>query len=121
MNKIKVFYWIATVLFAAAMISTAVPNVLKNEDSIKFISTNLGYPAYLIPFIGAAKIAGSIVILIPGLKTLKEWAYAGLVFDLVGATYSVIALYGVSTDMAPMLVFYVLFAASYILWKKLPA
>lgn len=114
------FYWIATALFSAAMIATAVPNVIKDEESIKFI-TGLGYPEYFVPFIGAAKIVGSVVILIPGLKTLKEWAYAGLFFDLSSAVFSIVALYGVKPDMAPMLVFFGLFAASYILWKKQPA
>ncbi|MEI9810089.1 MAG: DoxX family protein [Bacteroidota bacterium] len=37
------------------------------------------------------QIAGAAAILIPGYPGVKEWAYAGLLFDLVGATYSIIA------------------------------
>ena len=49
----------------------------------------LGYPFYLIPFVGVAKVLGIIAILIPGFPGIKEWAYAGLFFDLVGATFSI--------------------------------
>jgi hypothetical protein len=50
----------------------------------------LGYPLYFIPFIGVAKILGVAAMLIPGYPRVKEWAYAGLLFDLSGATYSII-------------------------------
>jgi hypothetical protein len=53
--------------------------------------TKVGVPLYLIPFIGIAKVLGVIAILIPGFPKLKEWAYAGLFFDLIGATYSICA------------------------------
>ena len=42
-------------------------------------------PAYLISFLSIAKILGVIAILIPGFPRIKEWAYAGLMFDLIGA------------------------------------
>ena len=38
-----------------------------------------------------AKLLGVIAILIPGFPIVKEWAYAGLAFDLIGATYSGLA------------------------------
>ena len=50
--------------------------------------THLGYPAYLLRFIGTAKVLGVAAVLVPGLPRLREWAYAGLVFDLTGALYS---------------------------------
>ena len=51
----------------------------------------LGYPVYFIQFISIAKLIGSIVILIPNLDRIKEWAYAGLFFDLAGAVFSGVA------------------------------
>lgn len=87
MKKINTIYWISTVLFAFLMISTAVPDVMKLPDAVKFM-TMLGYPPYFTPFIGWAKILGGIAILIPGFPRIKEWAYAGLAFDLIGAIYS---------------------------------
>ncbi len=84
----KITYWVVTGLMAALMIVSAVPDVLMVEGAVE-IFTHLGYPQYLIPFIGVAKIFGALAVVIPGLpRSLKEWAYAGLVIDLVGALYS---------------------------------
>jgi DoxX-like family len=41
-------------------------------------------PAYLIPFLSIAKLLGVIAILVPGYPRIKEWAYAGLLYDLMG-------------------------------------
>src|SRR5262249_40927713 len=49
---------------------------------------HLGYPSYLLPFLGTAKILGVVAVLVPGFGRVKEWAYAGLLFDIVGAFYS---------------------------------
>lgn len=94
MKKINITYWIVTGLFAAFMTFTAIPDLFPNKDVIDFMHVILGYPEYFIPFIGVAKILGSIAILVPGFTRLKEWAYAGLMFDLVGAAYSVMAVAG---------------------------
>ncbi len=98
MKKTKILYWTFTGLFAAFMAFTAIPDVLMAEDAIKFI-TQLGYPEYFVPFIGVAKILGAVAILIPGFPKIKEWAYAGLAFDLIGAIYSVIATAGLQPQM----------------------
>ncbi len=79
----------------------------------------LGYPAYIIPFIGFAKIIGSVAILVPGYPRIKEWAYAGLTFDLILATFSV---YNVPNPDGPwyiMLIFLALAGAAYIYYHKL--
>jgi hypothetical protein len=118
MKKIKIWYWIATVLIAAYMIFTAVPNVMVDKGSTDLISGYLGFPQYMIPFLGVAKIIGSIVILIPGLNRLKEWAYAGLFFDLAGATYSIVYKGGVTIDIIWMILPIVILFISYFLWHK---
>ena len=76
------------------------------------------YPNYIIPFLGVAKVLGAIAILIPGYPRLKEWAYAGLLFDLVGATYSLIMTDGIQPGMAGMLIFLGLFLLSYTWYRK---
>jgi hypothetical protein len=118
MNKTKTLYWIFTALFSAAMIFTAVPDVMLSADAVTFMKDHLGFPNYFTFFIGIAKILGSIVILIPGLKTLKEWAYAGLVFDLAGAIYAVISVDGLQPQMLIMLIWVVLFVLSYVFYRK---
>jgi uncharacterized membrane protein YphA (DoxX/SURF4 family) len=118
MKKTKVLYWIFTGLFAAFMVFTAIPDVMQVPDAVKFMS-HLGYPGYFTPFIGIAKVLGCIAILIPGFPRIREWAYAGLFFDLVGAVYSMIAVEGIQPPMAFMVVPFVLFALSYSFSHKL--
>jgi uncharacterized membrane protein YphA (DoxX/SURF4 family) len=53
---------------------------------------HLGYPAYFVSFLGVWKILGALAVLVPGLPRLKEWAYAGIFFDVSAAVVSVIAV-----------------------------
>lgn len=118
-KTINLVYWISSILFAGLMIFSAIPSIVINEDSIKFIHDMLGYPVYFIPFLGVAKMLGSIVILIPGLKRIKEWAYAGLFFDLAGAIYSAIAVSkSVDPMMLTLLAWIVPGILSYTFWHK---
>jgi hypothetical protein len=85
--KKKSPYWIVTGLMAAFMLLASIPDLLQAPQA-SAIFGHLGYPTYLLTFLGTAKILGVITVLIPGFRRLKEWAYAGLIFDLVGAQYS---------------------------------
>jgi hypothetical protein len=84
---VKNTYWVVTGLMVAFMMLGSVPDVLQLEQAVSFIR-HLGYPSYLLPFLGTAKIVGIAAVLIPIPRTIKEWAYAGLVIDLTGALYS---------------------------------
>src|SRR5690349_599771 len=91
----NLIYWVSTILFSGLMIFSAVGGIEPTQQTIQIFHDWLGYPIYFIQFISVAKLLGSIAILIPGLnKTLKEWAYAGLFFDLTGAVYSGVASAG---------------------------
>jgi uncharacterized membrane protein YphA (DoxX/SURF4 family) len=119
MKKINIIYWTVTGLFAAFMIFSSIGNVTSDEQSVAFISGALGYPEYMIPFLGVAKILGAITILIPGFPRLKEWAYAGLAFDLAGAIYSIIVTSGgIKPDMGFMILPVGFLVASYFLYHK---
>jgi hypothetical protein len=120
MKKTKIFYWIITGLFGAFMLFSGISDLLVLPEAIVFMS-HLGYPEYIIPFLGLAKILGVIAIVIPGFPRIKEWAYAGLAFDLIGATYSVIAVEGFQAGTLFMLVPFTFLALSYILYHKVQA
>lgn len=118
-KTINTLYWIFTILFCALMIFSSWSSILVNEDSVKLIHGMLGYPEYFIPFTGWAKLLGAIVLLIPGYGRIKEWAYAGLFFDLIAAVYSGIALSKTFDPlMLTMLVWFVPGILSYIFWHK---
>ncbi len=91
MKRTNILYWVFTGLFATLMLFSALPDVFSAEAAVKGMHEDLGYPLYFIPFIGTLKVLGVIAILVPGYPRIKEWAYAGLCFDLIGATYSIIA------------------------------
>lgn len=118
MKKTKIIYWVFTVIFAGFMLFSGVMNAIVTPDSVVLLTDQLGYPQYIIPFLGVAKILGAIAILIPGFPRLKEWAYAGLFFDLIGATYSAIAIAGFQTEHLGMLMFFVPGVLSYIYYHK---
>ena len=117
MKKTKILYWIITGLFSAFMLFSAVPDILVVPDAVKLI-TGLGYPAYIIPFLGVAKLLGVIAILVPGFPKIKEWAYAGLFFDLIGATYSGLAQGGFQPPILFMILPIGFLFISHYLWHK---
>lgn len=119
-KTIRILYWVTTIIFSALMIFSSWASIIVNDDAKTLIHDQLGYPVYFIPFTGYAKLLGSIAILIPGLVTIKEWAYAGLFFDLAAVIYSIIALSGtIDPAMFMMLAWIVPGILSYIFWKKM--
>lgn len=80
-------FWITTALFSFVMGGGGVFDVMQPPDAVAQFQ-HLGYPQYLLTIIGVAKVLGVLIVLAPGLPRLKEWAYAGLVIDLVGASAS---------------------------------
>ena len=119
MKKTKIIYWVITGLFAAFMLFSAIPDLMATPEAAAIVNTQLGYPKYITSFLGAAKILGAIVILIPGFPRLKEWAYAGLFFDLIGATYSMYAIGTSGGKWAFMLIFIAPLFASYFYYHKM--
>ena len=108
----KIIYWIVTILFAAFMAMGAIPT-----QQGKDVMTHLGYPAYLSTILGVAKILGAITILQTKYKTIKEWAYSGFTIDILGATGSLYFVEGITSALATLPFFIVMFA-SYYFWKK---
>src|SRR3970040_1064584 len=80
-------YWVVTGLMSTFMLMAAIPDLVESAQAAAAFR-HLGYPAYLLRFIGTAKVLGVAAVLVPCLPRLREWAYAGLVFDLTGALYS---------------------------------
>ena len=118
-KTVNIIYWVSTIIFAALMIFSAIGGIQPSQPAIQLIHDDLGYPVYFIRFISVAKLAGSIVILTPGLNRIKEWAYAGLFFDLAGAIYSGVASSGKFDPMMLTLLAWVLPGIlSYYYWHK---
>jgi DoxX-like family len=117
MKRTKVLYWIVTGLMAAFILMASIPDVLHPPEVVAAFA-HLGYPAYLLPFIGTAKILAVIAILFPGFQRLKEWAYAGLVFDLIGALYSHLSVGDGFAVWVFAMIGLLLVTGSYLLYRK---
>jgi hypothetical protein len=86
-NRNNLLYWVFTGIFCFFMLPGAIFNIMSSPDWVE-VFKQLGYPLYLLPFLGVAKLLGVIALLVPGYPRIREWAYAGMFFDLVGAVYS---------------------------------
>jgi hypothetical protein len=118
MKKTNTIYWIVTIIFGGFMLFSGIMNAIAGPDSIKLVHDQLGYPIYIIRFLGIAKIIGAVIILIPGFTQLKYWAYAGLMFDLIGALYSLLMIGGGAQAFFSMGIFIALGFGSYFYFLK---
>jgi hypothetical protein len=89
-----VAYWITTVLIAFFIGSGGVAQLMQFQRNPHGVVPVLGYPMYFFAILGFWKVLGAIAILVPRLPRLKEWAYAGIFFDLTGAAASCAAAGG---------------------------
>jgi uncharacterized membrane protein YphA (DoxX/SURF4 family) len=92
-------YWVATGLVAASCLFGGAIDAAAYwafPPAIAFLA-HLGYPAYFATIIGVWKVLGGVAVLAPRFPRLKEWAYAGILFDLTGAAVS----HAVTGDEAP--------------------
>ncbi|HTE32644.1 MAG TPA: DoxX family protein [Chryseolinea sp.] len=86
----KIIYWVATGLLSVGMLGSGLAQLF-HEQAMVDIIVPLGYPLYFLYIIGVWKILGVAAILLPRLKLVKEWAYAGLFFAMTGALVSHLA------------------------------
>ncbi|PSR53451.1 DoxX-like family protein [Adhaeribacter arboris] len=118
MKKTKIIYWVFTGLVAAMLGVGSIFDAISAPEAVDYV-TRLGYPGYLVPFLGVAKLLGILAILVPGFPRLKEWAYAGLVFDLIGAMYSHISKGDATGNWIFIFIPLLLIAGSYVYHHKL--
>jgi hypothetical protein len=84
----SMLYWTMTILVAMPIGSGGVAQMAQYRANPHGVVPELGYPMYFFAILGFWKLMGAIAILAPGFPRLKEWAYAGIFFDLTGAAAS---------------------------------
>lgn len=87
----KTAFWITTTVIAIAYFVTGLGNILPFTHIANDMA-HLGYPTYFLKIIGTWKILAAIVVVIPKIPRIKEWAYAGMMLDLTGASLSRVAM-----------------------------
>lgn len=96
-------FWASASAIAAEAVVGGVLDLVEYGPYISTL-TDLGYPAYLAIIMGPAKVASGVVVLAPGLPRLKEWAYAGILVNMLGAAASqVLARRGLASVVPPLM------------------
>ena len=80
-------YWVTTVIIAAEFAVGGVMDIMRLPPFFA-IMRHLGYPGYFSVILGVWKVLAAMAVLAPRFPRLKEWAYAGLVFNYTGAAAS---------------------------------
>lgn len=113
----KVAFWLTTGLFSLGMAFSAFAELSQSPQMLEGFK-HLGYPVYLLMILGVAKSLGVVALLVPRFPRLKEWAYAGFTFDLLGASASHAFSGDPAANVITPLVFLAVLAASYWLYHS---
>jgi len=89
-----IVYWTMTSLVAFFIGGGGLAQIWQYWANPHGVVPLLGYPMYFFAILGVWKALGAIAILVPRFPRLKEWAYAGIFFDLTGAAASCAAVGG---------------------------
>jgi hypothetical protein len=118
MKKDKIIFWAATIIIA--LFEGVMPAMTSQTALAKEGIRHLGYPEYFGNALVVFKVLGVLALVIPKIpKRLKEWAYAGFVFDFLFASISYFAVEGVVFLSFFPLIFLAILTVSYIYFNKL--
>jgi hypothetical protein len=120
MKQMKIVYWTSTgfiFLFEGVM-----PAFTGHSTLAKSGILHLGYPEYFVTILVVCKVMGASAILFPQVpRRIKEWAYAGLTFNLLCASTSLWAVDGLNVNMLFPMIILTILVASYISRLRLAA
>jgi hypothetical protein len=95
-------YWVTTAFVAAALLAGGSAQLAAVPQTVAGLHS-LGYPLYVLAILGTWKVLGAAALLAPRLPRLKEWAYAGIFFDLsAGAASHAFCRHATSEVVAPL-------------------
>lgn len=109
MKRDKILYWTTTGLISLAFLMSSFMYLSKNPELMKGFS-QIGFPPVFVTILGLAKLLGALALLNPKMPKLREWAYAGFTFTLIGAAWVHVATH---TPFIMPLVFLALLGVSY--------
>jgi hypothetical protein len=109
-------YWAATGIFALLLLMDGIGGVTRSPLGEEVL-LHLGYPLYLMPFLGALKILAAAAVLQTRFTAIKEWAYAGFAFNCLGAFVSRLVVGDSGIDLWFPWIFLLFGAVPYALWK----
>jgi DoxX-like family len=108
----KITYWVSTSLVAVLSLFAGFAYLSASPQAVQGFA-HVGYPRQLRIILGIAKPLGAIILVVPGLAKLKEWAYAGFTFAWISAIVAHYLANEGSTAFAPLILL-LLLAVSYV-------
>lgn len=110
-------YWLCTGAVALDFCVAGASQIARAPQVVAALA-HLGYPPCFVAWLGAWKLLGALALVTPGYPRLKDWAYAGVFFDLTSAVVSSLMVGdGLGPASLPLL-FLILTLAS---WSLRPA
>lgn len=114
MKRDKIIYWILTGIVTLGFAMSSFMYLSKNPELMEGFN-KMGFPVYFVTILGIAKLLGAIALVNPWWDKLKEWAYAGFTFTLIGAAWTHIAT---GTPFIMPLIFLLLVGLSYLFYQR---
>jgi hypothetical protein len=115
-KTLRISYWVATIVFALLLVMDGLGGITRAQAGVDVLQ-HLGYPLYMLPMTGVAKVLAAIAILQTKFRTPKEWAFAGWAFTCIGAFVSRAAV-GDTAELIYPVVFLAIAAVPYWLWLR---
>jgi hypothetical protein len=114
----KIIFWTATILIF--LFEGVMPALTSQTGMAKEGIKHLGYPEYFGNALVVFKILGVIALVVPQIpKRLKEWAYAGFIFDFLFASISHFAVDGMDFQSFFPLIILGILMVSYVYYHKI--
>jgi len=113
----SVAYWVATALLEFELVLGGIWDVLQLPQA-RGVVVRLGYPGYFLVILGTWKLLGAVALAVPRFPRLKEWAYAGVVFDFTGAIASQLASRQI--DVGPLIYLIAMLGITAASWALRP-
>ena len=118
MKKHKIIFWVTTTIIF--LMEGVMPALTSQSEMAKEGIRHLGYPEYFGNALVVFKVLGALALIIPAIpKRIKEWAYAGFIFDFLFASISYFCVDGATVGAFFPLIFLGLLALSYNSYLKL--
>ena len=116
-KTITITYWVLNILFCLFHVMDAIGGLTQAKAGVDAMQA-MGYPLYLMSFLAVLKLLGVIALLQDKFKTIKEWAFAGFSFTLIGAAVSHACINDKAAFIILPVVFLALLLALYYFWRK---
>jgi uncharacterized membrane protein YphA (DoxX/SURF4 family) len=117
-KTVSIIHWVSTVVFILPLAWSAIQYLIEAPKMVETMTVHLGYPMYFLKILGVAKLLGAVALLVGRPPRLKEWAYAGFTFDLIGAFLSHLCVGDPLTTALIPVGFLALLAVSYVTWRR---